>query len=412
MQKFTSYALTALPTSGIDVNGIYFIKGTSETVFRIYIRRNDNSAWVSLGITNQISSVNGITTPNVQLELSLSTDGELTITGGNTSIDLDARFIKIGTSIPWSTITNTPTTLSGYGITDGARFADVVRIFGDQDIDGKKKFLLSPEVPVATLAPQAIRKSQLDSEVGGLQTQINNINGIITDGMRMPTGLDCSSNPLYPASERGDGYVVTVAGKIGGTAGIQVRVGAEIRCMETNAGGTHAAVGDKFYILESDLDQATETVVGFAKIATQALADGGTNDTDIMTPKKTNKVVSDAITSIGGGNNVKYIAQTLTTPQKTQARTNIGAADDASVVKLTGAQTVAGVKTFSSSPKIPNATANNEPVTLSQLGTVTDAKFVRYDNATQGLTTTQQTNARTNIDAASKDDVMWGAKDW
>lgn len=385
MDKFKAYAVTTLPTTNINTKGLYFVKGTGETVFTMYIRDNSNTNWVTLGVTGSISSVNNITTPSVQLELSLSPAGVLSITGGTTTIDLDTIYAKND---------------------------DVVKLTGNQTIAGIKTFSSSPIVPVATTAAQAIRKSQLDSEVNDLQIQINNITNTIVEGMRTPNPIDCSSNPDYPASERGDGYVVTVEGRIGGPSGIIVRKGAEIRCIETNAGGTHAAVGDKFYILEADLDQATETVPGFAKIATQPIASAGTNDTDIMTPKKTAQVIAEAIADIDTSGSVKYTVQTPTAPQKLQARTNIGAADDEAVVKLTGAQTVAGVKTFSSSPKIPNAVANNEPVALGQLNTITDGKYVRFDNATQGLTGTQQTNARTNIDAASVDDVSWGAKDW
>ena len=43
------------------------------------------------------------------------------------------------------------------------------------------------------------------------------------------------------------------------------------------------------------------------------------------------------------------------------------AAPDTSVVKLTGDQTIAGVKTFSSSPVIPNAAAAQNPVSKAQL---------------------------------------------
>lgn len=42
-------------------------------------------------------------------------------------------------------------------------------------------------------------------------------------------------------------------------------------------------------------------------------------------------------------------------------------ADDSAVVKLTGAQAVAGTKTFSSSPVVPDATAPKHPVTKDQL---------------------------------------------
>lgn len=58
---------------------------------------------------------------------------------------------------------------------------------------------------------------------------------------------------------------------------------------------------------------------------------------------------------------VRYdAAQSLTAPQKAQARTNIGAADDTVVVKLSGNQTVAGVKTFSSAPKSSVAASAND----------------------------------------------------
>lgn len=51
----------------------------------------------------------------------------------------------------------------------------------------------------------------------------------------------------------------------------------------------------------------------------------------------------------------------------TEARANILAAADAAVVKLTGAQTVAGVKTFSDKPVIPDGTAAQNPVSKAQL---------------------------------------------
>lgn len=55
------------------------------------------------------------------------------------------------------------------------------------------------------------------------------------------------------------------------------------------------------------------------------------------------------------------------TGNASDARAALGAAADADVVKVTGAQTVAGVKTFSDRPIIPDATAAQNPVTKSQL---------------------------------------------
>lgn len=65
------------------------------------------------------------------------------------------------------------------------------------------------------------------------------------------------------------------------------------------------------------------------------------------------------------GKYVRYDTNTqgLTNAQKSNARGNIGAADDAQVVKLTGNQTVAGTKTFSTYPQLPTAmpSADRQP---------------------------------------------------
>lgn len=80
-------------------------------------------------------------------------------------------------------------------------------------------------------------------------------------------------------------------------------------------------------------------------------------------------------------------------------------------MKLTGDQYVAGVKTFTSRPRIPNAAANNEAISLGQMNVITELRFTRFD-VPQSLTDFQKNQARTNIDAPSQADVQWGAKEW
>lgn len=62
-----------------------------------------------------------------------------------------------------------------------------------------------------------------------------------------------------------------------------------------------------------------------------------------------------------------FMANVIQAVDAAEARSDIGAAADAVVVKLTGDQTVAGVKTFSSAPIIPNAAAAQNPVSKAQL---------------------------------------------
>ena len=411
MAKFTAYAVPALPTTSIDTAGVYFVKGASDPNFNIYIRRNDNSDWVSLGISDSVTEVNGLI-GSVQLDLSLNANGILSLTGSSSTIDLDARYVKIGDGINWSNITDTPTTLSGYGITDAALDADVLHKTGNETKTGVLTLVDSPVVPTAVNSNQAVNKGQMDAADDDLQDQIDDILINISSGLNYKGDIDASPNPNYPEAVSGDVYFISIAGKIGGASGEDVGVGNMIIAKTDTPSGTQAAVGDNWSIIRSEFESATEAIAGIIRIATQAEVNAGSDHTTAVTPL-TLQVKLNALTSTNDGKYVRYDAsQTLNAGERTQARTNIGAADDATVVKLTGAQTIAGVKTFSSSPVVPTASNANQAVNLGQLNTVTDGKFVRYDTAAQGLTLPQQDNARTNISAAALADVEWGTKDW
>ena len=69
--------------------------------------------------------------------------------------------------------------------------------------------------------------------------------------------------------------------------------------------------------------------------------------------------------------------------------------DDSAVVKLTGAQTVAGTKTFSASPVVPDATAPKHPATKDQL----DAKATIASPAFTGVPTAPNPTAGTRSQA-------------
>lgn len=60
---------------------------------------------------------------------------------------------------------------------------------------------------------------------------------------------NCSANPKYPAGVPGDTYLVSVAGKIGGSSGDSVKAGDLIVCITTSAEGTKAEVGTKWTIV-------------------------------------------------------------------------------------------------------------------------------------------------------------------
>jgi len=98
--------------------------------------------------------------------------------------------------------------------------------------------------------------------------------------------IDCSANPNYPASNKGDRWEVTVAGKIGGPSGINVDVYDEIVCVTASASGDQATVGVNFYIVQGNIERATETTNGYTSYATDAETQSGTNNTKTITPLK------------------------------------------------------------------------------------------------------------------------------
>jgi len=91
-----------------------------------------------------------------------------------------------------------------------------------------------------------------------------------TGTMTFKGELDCSANPDYPAADRGDFYLVSVAGKVGGASGADVHVGDSIVAANTNAGGDQAAVGADWFILEHSAGalQASNNLSDLANAAT------------------------------------------------------------------------------------------------------------------------------------------------
>jgi len=91
------------------------------------------------------------------------------------------------------------------------------------------------------------------------------------------------------------------------------------------------------------------------------------------------------VNGVGSGEFVglsPYMEVVLGSVDAAEALTNLTAAADAAVVKLTGAQTVAGVKTFSDKPIIPDGTAAQNPVSKAQLDTEASARAAAVAPAT------------------------------
>ena len=111
-----------------------------------------------------------------------------------------------------------------------------------------------------------------DSKVATQKAIKTYVDGLVTGLLDFKGGINCSTNPNYPAALKGDAYVVTAAGKIGGASGVVVAVGDMIVASADNAGGTQAAVGTSWFALEKNLDGALLSANNLSDLANASTA--------------------------------------------------------------------------------------------------------------------------------------------
>lgn len=110
----------------------------------------------------------------------------------------------------------------------------------------------------ARVATQKATKAYIDAAVTGL--------------LEFKGSTNCSANPNYPAGLKGDAYIVTVAGKIGGASGKSVDVGDVYVASADNAGGTEASVGASWFVLEHNLAGALLAANNLSDVANAGTA--------------------------------------------------------------------------------------------------------------------------------------------
>lgn len=220
------------------------------------------------------------------------------------------------------------------------------------------------------------------------------VDTLVDSNLKSPDSFATDSAGNYPTDYKGTGavhegdmfYVTDTTN--GTTVGTRtVNVGDALVALADNPGNTDA----NWLIMESNRDQATETVKGVARIATQTEADNGTDDTTIITPLKLRTVLDNSgITEVdagagltettsGGTKTIDVIsASGAITVNPDNIQFNIGNTNGASLeLTTTGvelAQNVAG-------PRIFGTSANDIQLAVTPDGTVDLAvattKFVK-----------------------------------
>lgn len=98
------------------------------------------------------------------------------------------------------------------------------------------------------------------------------VDNAVTGLLDFKGSTDCSSNPNYPIASKGDAYVVSVAGKIGGASGTSVEVGDVYVASADNAGGAQASVGTSWFTLQHNLVGALLTSNNLSDLTNTAIA--------------------------------------------------------------------------------------------------------------------------------------------
>jgi hypothetical protein len=170
-----------------------------------------------------------------------------------------------------------------------------------------------------------------------VKTYVDNmiVSGIATnDAMIFKGTIDCSTNPNYPAADRGWTYKVSVAGKIGGASGPVVEVNDTIICgTDGTAAGTHASVGSNWNILQTNIVDASILVTGPANATSGNFA---------MFDGTTGKIIKDAgfAASTVGQNLVSLTNPSATTFIKVNSNNTVSTESASTFRTSLGANTV------------------------------------------------------------------------
>ncbi len=124
-----------------------------------------------------------------------------------------------------------------------------------------------------------------DAKVPTEKAIVTYVAALVTGLLDFKGSTDCSTNPNYPAASKGDAYVVSVAGKIGGASGTTVEVGDVYFAIADNAGGTEASVGASWDTLQHNLVGALLSANNLSDVASVATASAnlqGTGLTDAL----------------------------------------------------------------------------------------------------------------------------------
>ena len=171
-------------------------------------------------------------------------------TSPNTTTDRVMIVNAAGSSFKWisiATILGTVLTALKTAFTPASSSGPASLAFAEDTGNGTSKITVIGQSALA-----ADRTLTLPDETGTIATQAY-ADALVAGLLDLKGSTDCSANPNYPVASKGDAYIVSVAGKIGGASGKTVEVGDMFIASADNAGGTEASVGTSWFVIQANL---------------------------------------------------------------------------------------------------------------------------------------------------------------
>ena len=260
---------------------------------------------------------------------------------------------------------------------------NAVKVTGDQTVAGAKTFTGTVVVPTPQAASQAATKAYVDSVAGGGGGGGGGTytagTGLTLEGTEFSLSTETQSTLSAVSGKASDDAVVKLTGDQT-VAGIKTF--SSLPVIPTTTPTSNGQAASKKYVDDSVSGKAADTAVvhntgaeTVAGVKTFSSIPVIPTDTPTQNGQVASKAYVDAAVAGGGGGGggTSYTAGTGLQLVGTEfsldsaTQTAVGAvsskADDSAVVKLTGDQTVAGVKTFSSSPVVPTPTTDYQAAT-------------------------------------------------
>lgn len=151
-----------------------------------------------------------------------------------------------------------------------------------------------------------VNASSTNTQIPSALSVYNAITSSVTSLGTAKGGIDCSTNPNYPAGVVGDYYRITVAGKIGGASGMDVSAGDVIQCFVDSASGTQASVGANWNVIQANVEQATTSTLGLVSLATSTEAEAKTDSQKAVTASSLTRFTVKKTFTIGDGTSTSF----------------------------------------------------------------------------------------------------------